>query len=200
MSAELTCRYFLSQVVLDELPGTSPYETHRSLWRGFLHLDLPAGAPQPFRYRRERVGQESDVLMVQSEFEPHWPSVAKTSHVKEVNLSLAAANSLGFKLQACVEAKKPGTYRVKTGIYTREGAERWLHKKAAWHGFEVLNVAFSTPSSNRFKMGDTFISLSSVVFEGTLGILDATAVAAAVHTGVGPRGFAGYGMLSLFKP
>ena len=83
----------------------------------------------------------------------------------------------------------------------------WFHRQAERHGFTVLagsagapDVALRDRRTQKFDRGARTVTLATAVFEGTLAVTDASALRAALVTGIGPAKGYGCGLLTLAAP
>jgi CRISPR system Cascade subunit CasE len=185
------------------------YELHRTIMRAF-----PATLPEGERilYRVEERPPASGVqILIQSASHPDWhilPTdyLIQDAELKGYALELSPGEQLYFrllanptrKIKAIVEpGKEPEAKRV--GLLRDEDQETWLLRKAAMHGFQVLNLQIShQPDVKGFTPGKA-LTFHAVQFDGMLQVIDSPKVVEAVRKGIGSgKGF-GCGLLSLAK-
>lgn len=206
-----------SRQVRSEL--ANPYEMHRTVMKAFAREYNQAGR---ILYRMEidprtRVPQ----ILVQSATRPDWEFLCVSDSkyllsesevndpkpnpaVKEFDLQLTRGKVLTFRLQAnpSIKKKTPGKKNgIRLGILSEKDQLDWLQRKVADAGASLLSgrvsredriTGFSYKGSNRFNL-----SFLSVLFEGTLQVVDPNQLKHAVYHGVGCAKGLGFGLLSL---
>lgn len=190
----------------------NPYQLHRTLMQGFP-TELPGDERVLYRLEMQA---ETDwlVLLVQSIHPPDWSPLElagqgryllqRPEAPKRFQPELPTGTQLRFRLRA-----NP-TVKVRRGddknsnrvpLVHEEKQDEWLAKKAALHGFRLLQSRISGDD----RLSDWIrregkshrLQLYTVQFDGLLEIIDSDVFAQALATGIGPARAFGCGLLSL---
>ena len=216
---------FLSRVVLNptnrrvQRELADPYQMHRSLMCGFpSELDK---AVERVLFRVETSsGTGPPVLLVQSQGAPDWswldepgargyllpeeawpPNVDVNPATKAFDLRPRQGQVLAFRLRANPTVRRDGKRR---GLSREEDQLAWLERKAREGGFRLLAARTSDQtavSGSLRRYGRVHrLQLLSVLFDGSLEVLDPDRLQQAVRQGVGSGKGMGFGLLSLARP
>lgn len=123
---------------------------------------------------------------------------------------LATGDRWAFRLCAnpVHNVPQPGGGRGRrVGHVTVAQQSEWFQRQAGRHGFSVVDGSAGAPDvvlrarrTLRFPRGQKTVTLSTAVFEGTLQVMDAAAVRAALVGGIGSGKGYGCGLLTLAAP
>lgn len=199
-----------------------PHDLHRTIMRAFppvLDPEYEARAYWGVLHRLETERRTGRLLLyVQSKIEPDWTVLPAdyliddgmtNPAVKRVDKpyqALAAGRVLRFRLRANPTRKvdtKSGPagerrHGKRVPVLGVEAQVSWLVRKAAQHGFELLQVSIAASGSpervHSHRSGGTF---QGVVYEGRLKVLDAERFQEALVQGIGPAKAYGFGLLSV---
>jgi CRISPR system Cascade subunit CasE len=184
--------------------------------------ELEARAYYQVLYRLESEARTGGFcLYVQSAAPPDWstlpagyllpamgpipnPAVRPVAAVYE---QLRAGRVLRFRLQANptrkVDTKSGPNGERRNGrrvpLRSPEAQVAWLKRKAAEHGFQVLEVrvAAGGRALGRGSLGAREVTVEPVLFEGRLLVMDAERFRGALRAGIGPGKAWGCGLLSV---
>lgn len=216
---------YLSQLILNprsrqvQSELARPYQMHKTLMKAFPS-ELPPDERVLFRLEEDaRTGLI--VLLVQSKYPPDWsclhhkhqyllpeeglpPHIATNPATKHVDLHLHSGQILAFRLHANptrklkVDGKKNGR-RIE--IYKENELQAWIARKLESAGGRLRS--FRIAQSGKIKAYQTHndykntLTLFGVRFDGTLEVVDPSALLHAVNNGVGSGKGLGFGLLSL---
>lgn len=175
------------------------YQLHRTVLSGFDH---DAGAEERVLYRLEATSRRP-MLLVQSAMLPQWQQstrIMQTGYllnevaVKPVQLALADGQTLRFRLYANPTVKRGGK---RFALHTEDQQRRWLERKAADHGFEVLDVSMRDVKQILGRHNKQRLTWHQVGYEGYLVVRSAQLLLEAVQQGIGSAKAFGFGLLSL---
>lgn len=199
----------LSQLILNERHRGIYYDLdnlhalHQRIMQGFPDEVGPdARAKFQVLYRREP--GEFKVL-VQSSVEPDWSRLPpgyltqfRTTTLTPLLGRLEPGMRLRFRLIANPTKRDKQTGKV-VALSRPEDQEAWLRRQGARSGFEVtgLRIGPSEPKQGRKKGASAAVTLSAVLFDGTLTVTDVDALRLAVRQGIGRGRSYGCGLLSL---
>lgn len=201
---------YLSKLVLNLRHGWArrdlgnPYEMHSTLLRLF---DDPKAARPLWRLESMR----PPTILVQSKEVPDFSHLlsangyegyfSATPQSKPYLLweRLAAGQVLRFRLDANPTVTKRGK---RHGLRRIDEQLQWLHRRARWHGFEVLSATVSRIERRTFhKRGQGMpIVLLAVRFDGYLQVQQPDRLRAAIAQGIGHGKALGCGLLSVAPP
>ncbi len=204
-----------SRQVQSEL--ANPYEMHRTVMSAF-----PDGHPRDaagvlFRLDFDsRTGQPA--LLVQSQSEPNWHTLKPgylladgmpNPQTKPFQPRFQAGQLLAFRLLANptrrVGNKEDPNCGARVALYKEEEQYEWLSRKAAQHGFRVLQAQVShtdtlTGKLRREPQTEHALTLFAVRFDGVLEVTDPAKLREALASGIGSGKAFGFGLLSLARP
>lgn len=151
-------------------------------------------------------------LLIQASFQPDLEAlrqnrlfpVGASIEAKEVDLRFSPGQLLRFQLRANPTRKSPQAGKKqgkRIPILDIGGLEAWFARKAEQGGFEgsLMEIQSEGPREfvRRGGKGPTNGMFHSIVFQGSLRVLDGERFRACVETGIGSgKGF-GFGLLSL---
>lgn len=200
-----------------------PYYFHKTLAHVF---DTPDGEDYRarhgvlFRIEPPRTGS-GPVVLVQSASMPQWEALSpgyalRIDPPSEIGSVLGSAIEVGrvfrFRLAAnptmsvSVPGKKNGRrIPLSRRVALKEGDRTyfdWLHDKAVYHGFEVIqaqDIPFRLAPKGTGDRPKPRLPLFGVRFDGLLRVNDPEKVRDAVRVGIGPAKAFGFGLLSVAK-
>ena len=187
----------------------SAYELHRSLTRAFA---ADASTPPPrFLWRREadRGDLAGITVLVQAAQAAAWDKLHDANEIgagyfqalqgnKRVSLSdlVQEGRHYRFRLLANPTVTRGGK---RFGLHDDELRHHWLQRQGERHGFAL--IAAERSASGRLHLTqrrrEARITLDTVLFDGVLQAVDASALRQAWSGGIGPGKALGLGMLSL---
>lgn len=181
-----------------------PYQMHRTLSKAFSD-DREEYQQARCLFRVDEIPGESYLcLLVQSRVQPNWGHWQVTEHylvappaTKEFEPNLGAGQILAFRLRANPTVRREGK---RLGLYRDEERLAWLARKGELHGFRPCQVTVRKEDTlqSRATAGHE-ATFNAVRFDGTLGVTEPEAFAAALEGGIGSgKGF-GFGLLSLAR-
>lgn len=177
-----------------------------------LHKRLMAAFPNGYTEARKdmnilfRVETNAGrvVIYVQSGVEPAWEQLDVRSfaapplskNIGPTITNLKAGQLCSFRLRANPTKRiSNGTNASKRlGLLREDDQISWLHKKASTGGFELVAVKVSPEGFLKTKDHKTFLS---VLFDGTLKIVDPECFVNTLQKGVGAGKAYGFGLMSL---
>lgn len=178
----------------------NPYEIHRTIMNAF-----PGDIQNDERvlFRIEGPSEEGIVILVQSKYCPDWSAMkvgndylADWPSVKEFDPKFSSDHQYRFRLLANPTRKVLGKRLGKLGD---ENALDWLERKANAGGFQISEAQAIPKGFVRIKAKNRTMSLYSVLYDGTLNVIDPPKFTATYEVGIGSgKGF-GYGLLSLAR-
>lgn len=190
-----------------------PYETHRTVWRGFP--DAEDGGPGRVLFRLESMGASHPVVvLVQSGVEPDWNSLLNedillSAQCKAFDVAIKDGQALRFRLKAnptarriVDESQRDENGRPKRGrvqIFGEDRQKEWLVGKAEKGGFRLVECRVSEQRdfhSRKQGLSDG-IKHRGVTFEGILEVTDADIFRATLESGIGSAKGFGFGLLSI---
>lgn len=197
----------LSRVEIPWTAARDPYQHHRVLWRLFpgKPREPRQGDTEPrqgflFRVEDNRPGRPARML-VQSR---HHPSPVALLGSREVNPQPASGQRLAFLLTAnpiktikdTQTEQKPGKSRetCRVPLVKEEEQRAWLARKLAGAA-EIEAVTLLPHQPLFFRRGSRAGKLSTLSFEGVLGVQDPARLVALLENGVGPAKAFGCGLL-----
>lgn len=201
-------------------------ELHRTVLSAFPDLrksEMGARASLGILYRLESERSTGRILLyVQSLKTPDWSGLpedyllqeagAPNPAIKSVEAaynSIRSGQVLRFRLRANPTRKidtksgPDGTRRNgrRVPVSGTDAQVEWLVRKAAEHGFELLQVAVAASGSAELvKSRKTNRTFQGVVFEGSLAVRDPERFRDALAKGLGPGKAFGFGFLSVAPP
>ncbi|MEP0911793.1 type I-E CRISPR-associated protein Cas6/Cse3/CasE [Leptolyngbya sp. GB1-A1] len=203
---------YLSQLVLNGGDSTAQrdfsnaHDLHRRIMQAFPdeQRDQPR-ADWNVLFRHE---PDSDVILVQSAIEPDWSRLhqgylAKAPITKPFDLDdsqLRAGRVVQFRLKANPSKRSKETGKT-LGLFHQPEHLAWLERRAAQHGFTLLNVD-TVPTPNVFGMkgkGTSPIRIISVLYQGVIRIDDPALFSTAIRQGIGRGRSYGCGLLSIAR-
>lgn len=191
-----------------------PYETHRTVWRGFP--DKEDGGPDRVLFRVEEIETDHPVvILVQSRIEPDWQpllneGVLRSAQHKEICVSsIHFGQLLWFRLKANPTARKivdetirdedGRPKRGRVGLFRDEQQMDWLRDKAKKCGFRLAEYRIrgkehlnSSKPGNKGKMTHL-----GVTFEGILEVTEPELFLKTLESGIGSAKGFGFGLLSI---
>lgn len=198
-------------------------ELHRSIMKAFPDvLDPEVGARAHFGvlHRLETARNNGELLLyVQSRVKPEWERLPQgylatldgidnplVKPVEQAYRSIREGRVLRFRLRANptrkIDTKSTPDGKRRNGRrvpFTAPDEQiGWLLRKAACHGFEVLQVVIAaTGSTELIRSPQTRRTFQGVLFEGTLVVRDRERFYSALVEGIGPGKAYGFGLLSI---
>ena len=209
---------YISQLILNDRDRkvrhdlSNIHNLHRSIMQAFPDEQREkARADWHVLFRLE---PDSNVLLVQSELEPDWDKLLKSSpnyllpdkmgrlfcskpFTPEVSL-FPVDRLLRFRLKAN-PSKRDNETRKTVGLYDRPSQEAWFGRQAAQHGFSVEGLDI-IPAANLWgakAKGQAQIKIHTALFQGILKVQDPALLVKAVRQGIGKGKSYGCGLLSL---
>lgn len=181
------------------------YEMHRTLARVFVPDESTSPARFLWRLEPPRSGAAPSEVLVQSGMPGRWSVIESLEGYasnlepnKQVDLEtfVRMGAAYRFRLVANPTVTRDGQ---RFGLLRDEEQIAWLSRKAARHGFVVVEVMrlASTKLGAGSRSGRPRLTLQSVRFEGHLSVEDPGKVSAALTEGIGHGKAFGLGMLSL---
>lgn len=157
-------------------------------------------------FRIERHSPAHLALLVQSQNEPDWSSLAPNyllDHpdnpaTKAVNLQLYSGQRLAFRLVANPTkhlSAGTGNSGKRIGLYKVPEQIEWLQRKADDNGFVVERVFPTQQQSNDDRRRD--LKFFSVQFDGILQVTAPATFLTAIQSGIGSGKAFGFGLLSV---
>jgi len=193
----------------------NPYQLHRTLMKGFPE-SLPADERVLHRLDVDPRSGEVTVL-VQSLYEPNWQPLVKAGNghylrtppppPKKFDPMLKAGRRLRFRLRANPTVKtrseRNPSKKTRVPLKKEEQQTEWLDRKAAQHGFRVVQVQVAKlgDQTGRIKREEESHTLHiyTVQFDGILQVTDPERFNHALRHGIGPAKSFGCGLLSLAR-
>lgn len=199
---------YLSRIVLPE-----SVEAVRLLadWHRLHHAVLtacPRGAERTL-FRLEpprRHGEWAGTILVQSERQPEWnagewPEGTRFDPPKAIPTTFSPGHRLRFRLRAnpTVKKKVEGKHNGRReGVLSEQAQLAWLMRKAEAGGFRILScVVIDEKQLEVRKPGGQRLSFRSVLFEGTIEVVEPNAFLNTIEHGIGPGKAFGFGLLSV---
>jgi len=203
-----------------------PYQMHKTILRAFpdgdVAVERSAEKAAGVLFRLEEDARSGLLLLVQSQFPPHWarlpnlvtyllpaeqlpPGIPENPALKEINLQLRAGQTLAFRLHAnptkrlsSGKGNKPGK---RVALYKEKDQLAWLERKFQVGGARVLE-ARTAQSGNVYGQQTkqdqkNTLTLFGARFEGRLQVADPQALLDTLRTGIGSGKGMGFGLLSL---
>jgi len=159
-------------------------------------------------------------IIVQSQHAPDWedafadfPVLLSPPESKPFSPTFSPGQVLAFRLRANPTIKLcHGDFEdhaketnKRMGLYKEEGQVKWLQRKAAAGGFEVLRVQLRQEGLIKdtiHREGEErhALKLLAVTFDGLLRVTDAPRFTETLCAGIGSGKSFGFGLLSLARP
>jgi len=172
-------------------------------------VHVPRGPKSGFLFRIDSRPGASPIIVVQSANKPDWDYafhnamhlLSSPPQVKQFTPSFESGQLLRFRLRANPTrrvAKGPNKgQRVPVG-FDDEANLAWLNRRGVLHGYRLIDVGVMNTGwgHSRRRSGEEVMRFWSVLFEGTLEVVDAKSFGAAIASGVGPAKAFGFGLLS----
>ncbi|XWX05452.1 type I-E CRISPR-associated protein Cas6/Cse3/CasE [Aggregatilineales bacterium SYSU G02658] len=200
---------YLSQLFLNprlravQVDLANRYQLHRTVLSGF---EGDSAVEARVLYRLEWVLRQRPMLLVQSAVPPDWQRSTRLTmasylmsepNVKPVELSITEGQVLRFRLYANPTVKRGGK---RWALHTEDKQHAWLQRKAADHGFKVLDVALRDVKQIVGWHHQQHLTWHQVGYEGCLSVEDRALLLEAVQHGIGSAKAFGFGLLSLALP
>lgn len=177
------------------------------------HVHVPRTRQAGFLFRVDPFPRGRAVILVQSADEPDWGYafhnaghlLAADPVVRAWNPSFAAEQRWRFRLRANAVRRivpvEPGRDGPRVPVPpTEERLREWLEHRASRAGFGLVALDAMAPGyvyMNKTVMHGLGLRLRSVLYEGTLRIVDSDAFSSALASGIGPAKAFGFGLLSI---
>jgi len=201
---------------------SDPYQLHSTLCRAFCEPDrkCPEGEIL-WRLEPETDPAGYPRVLVQSQSMPAWTSIGVQGWLATADPvidlkdrlkldSLKIGRRFRFRLRAnpCVTRNSK-----RLGLFRLEEQEKWIDRKARYHGFSLPQLASFGQSASPQERIDVRISqeqmlrgkqhagngirIYSVLYDGILTVTEADKFRAALQTGIGHGKVMGLGLLSV---
>lgn len=195
---------FLSKLELDprcravRLDLADPYETHRSLRRGFSD-----GAQARLLWRLEQPAGSPPFVLAQSRIRPNWEALSGRDpnylfgfQVKEFAPRIGEGQRLLFRLRANPTVKRNGK---RHGLLRVEDQIAWFRRLGGSHGFEPEDVTVEKNVRLKAKRNGATVTLVAATFAGHLSVTEPEKLGLALEWGIGHGRAFGLGLLSLAR-
>jgi CRISPR system Cascade subunit CasE len=150
---------------------------------------------------------DSEVVLVQSEIEPHWSKLPErylNEHaVKPIELEapqFCPGRVFQFRLKAN-PSKRDKKTRKTIGLFRQPDQLTWLERQAERCGFQLQGVDV-IPLPNVFGIkgkGQSPIRITTALFQGILEVTDSSQFLTALQQGIGRGKSYGCGLLSVAR-
>ena len=163
-----------------------PYKAHVFLYSYFPGVD--EGDPRPFVYR-----ETEDYLIVISRIRPNCNCV-------EIKPRINAGSTIGFSLLCSPQRgrsfRRDGVRitAARVSYDTHEEVSQWLARRLDGSA-KILYQNTTTLPNAEFKSKSKRFELPARLIKGSLQITDKSNFIESVVSGIGPKGFAGFGLL-----
>ncbi|MCC6909096.1 MAG: type I-E CRISPR-associated protein Cas6/Cse3/CasE [Phycisphaerales bacterium] len=177
------------------------------------HVRVPRTRQAGFLFRVDPLQRGRAVILVQSADEPDWGYafrnaghlLAADPAVRAWDPSFAAGERWRFRLRANAVRRiapvEPGRDGPRVPVPpTEERLREWLVRRASRAGFGLEALEAMVPGyvyMSKSVMRGSGLRLRSVLYEGTLRIVDPGALSSALASGIGPAKAFGFGLLSI---
>ncbi len=212
---------FLSRLILNTsnrkvlIDIDDPYQMHRTISRAFGFGSKGEAGRVLWRCDSNSLYRNA-LVYVQSEISPEWGDILsycpeyfedtseKNPACREISLqqfTFPQGTLLSFRLRANptkkikVEGKNNG---CRVPLLKAEQQMEWISKKAEAGGFQIVMANVSEQRKYTCKPGSKKnITLDSILFDGTLQVIDSAAFLQTVSSGIGSAKGMGMGLLSI---
>lgn len=178
-----------------------PYQLHRTLCRAFQ--EKPMGR---LLYRLE-TDSALPVLLVQSPAAGDWSHLWRSEYLHEPH-ELLPENPAQKLFAPCFEPAQVLHFRLRANPTYRAGKRRfghlsaqwqtaWLARKAAQHGFSVVEAIGREEGFQKLQKGPQRLRFYGVLFDGVLRVEQPERVTEAIRQGIGSAKAFGFGLLSV---
>ena len=180
------------------------YELHRTIMSAFPSQSK--GDPGRVLFRVEE-GTESfgKVVLIQSQYKPDWnylrvanDYLLREPETKEYNPVVSNGKIYRFRILGNPTVKKDGK---RLALYNDDDQVKWISRKAESNGFTILDMVHTSKEGLKGKKPGQmeFITLHSVLFEGSLRVDDQEKFIDCLGKGIGSgKGF-GFGLISIAR-
>lgn len=163
-----------------------PYKTHVYLYSYFPDVDK--SDPRPFVYR-----ETEDYLIVVSRFRPSCNSI-------DIKPRINAGVTIGFSLLCSPQRgrsfRRDGVRitAARVSYDTHEEVSQWLARRLDGSA-KILYQNTTTLPNVKLKSKHKGFELPARLIKGSLQVTDRSNFIESVVSGIGPKGFAGFGLL-----